>query len=186
MFDFVKKLLFARELQLERGNITLLNEILVLHPISTFKYLLDKDKNNIIAKTLYISGKETNQFTFSNKVRQRYKAEGVKLLQLMVNIAQMAGWGEFTIAKYDPKNKVCVVKVINSPFYRQYGVTNAIVDHIVRGFICGALINIMKDTSLESIETKCESNEDRVCEFVTMRKDHFDKELLERYKNQLP
>lgn len=186
MFDFVKKLIFARELQLEKGNITLLSQILVLHPISTFKYLLDKDKDNIIAKTLYISGKETNQFTFANQLRKRYKAEGLKLLELMTNVAQMAGWGEFTIKKFDVKNKICVVSVVNSPFYREYGVTKSIVDHIVRGFICGSIINIMKDTSLETLEIKCESNGDHVCEFVTRRIGDFDKAMLEKFKYQLP
>lgn len=185
MFDFVKKLLFARELQLERGNIKLLGQILVLHPITTFKYLLEKDKNSVIANILYKSGKETNQFTFTHKLRERYKVEGLKLLELMVNVAQMAGWGEFTIKKFDSKNKICLIGVSNSPYFREYGITNSIVDHVVRGFICGALINIMKDSTLETLEIKCESNGDHHCEFLTKRKADFSKEIQKKYHNQV-
>jgi len=165
MFDFAKKLIFARELKMERGSMIILNQNVAVFPVSLFNYLIESDPK--IIPLLYNGGKESAKL-FAKELIKKYNFKATQIKDWLKNIIEFAGWGEAEFVKYDQSNHIAVLRVKNSSLAIQSKKKEA-VDHLIRGFFAGGG-TISMSTELDCIETRCIARKDNICEFVVASK----------------
>jgi predicted hydrocarbon binding protein len=186
MFEYVKKLLFSRQLKLEKGAIELLGNPAVMFPASIFSFLLfqSKDKSKI-GREIYYSSKESSKKTLTNYIESKYNLKSRELINVMMDIAMLGGWGEWKLILLKDSEKHSIIQIVNSPLVRVIKRnTNFPVDHVMRGLHAGAAEIIFK-TEVDAVETKCQAMGDPYCELVLKPTEEWKKEKNKKYTSQL-
>lgn len=158
---------------MERGAIKLLKNRMIMFPSPFFAYLLKTSKNPIkMGKECYYAGKLTTYNHFTYLLGKEYGLIKHNLEKWMKEIAELGGWGEFTIISVNWDKKEALITIKNSPLSEFIGRTTYAVDHVSRGATAGAISLIFK-TDIEVLETKCTSKGDTICEFIVKPKEKF-------------
>jgi predicted hydrocarbon binding protein len=184
MFDVVKKLLFSRQLKLEKGMIELLGNPAVMFPASIFSFLLlnSKDKEKT-GRELYYSSKESSKKTLTNYIKSNYKMKPSELINIMTDIAMLGGWGEWKLIILSDIKKHSIMHITNSPIVRSIKIkTNLPVDHVMRGLHAGAA-EIIFNCEMDAVETRCQAMGHPYCEFILKPTKEWKTD--KKYKNQL-
>ncbi len=179
-YDFMQKLVIARQIKFERGKIELLGQKLSIFPTSVFATIIENNKE--IIPDVYKATKDS-ALLFGSKIRERHNFTNQELKSWLSEIIAFAGWGIAEFFIYDDRNYNAVVRVRESTIaglYKKAGLN----DHALRGFFSGGGTASM-DKNLECLETKCISNGDKICEFVLAEKSVLKKKYPELFENQL-
>jgi len=168
MFDLVKKLLFSRQLTLEKGKVIMLGSPMCVTPASIFVEI-QKDLEKAIGKNkayerIY-EGSRYGGIKFAEKLYEAYKLKGEKLLRWEFDVVMLAGWGEFEMINFDRNKKIMRVKVLNSPIAELYGKSKTPVDAYIAGFAAGGS-SVALDMPMDVKEVKCLSMGHTHCEFL--------------------
>jgi predicted hydrocarbon binding protein len=175
----------ARQLTFEEGHIKVADEISVMVHGPALVKLSDMliktlGKNGI--NYIYNSSKESGKI-LTTAFKKKYGLTGMKLADLIKNLASMSGWGKIEFIKLDLENKVVIGKIVGSPFAELTEFRNRKMCHISRGFIAGAL-SIVLGTDVDCIEVKCKADGSEFCEgLIRPRQEFSEKKLV---KEQLP
>ena len=185
LFDFFKKLLMARQLTFEEGQIKVAGETAIMvHGPALVKLsdMLIKSMGKEGMNYIYESSKESGKI-MATAFKRKYGVTGIKLANLVKDLTEMAGWGKSDFVKLDFDKKMMIGTTIESPFAELTELKNKKMCHISRGFAAGA-VSVIFNTDVDCIETKCKADGSNYCEFITQpRKDLKDKKLI---KEQLP
>ena len=170
MFDFTKKMMFARQFKLEKGRVFLLNTRISFFQPSTFAFMIINSINREqLLRQMYYSAKKSFSQTFINYVKIKFKTKPRELIEIMFNLAMMAGWGDWTLVKFNESQKSSIIQVRNSPvseiIKEEKIITKCPVDALARGMHAGSAAVIFKD-EVDAVETKCVAMGDRYCEFI--------------------
>jgi len=185
VFDFFKKLLMARQLTFEEGQIKVADEIsIMVHGPALVKLsdMLIKSMGKEGINYIYESSKESGRI-LAQAFKRKYGLTGMKLADLIKNLAMMGGWGKIEFLNFDFKNNSVIGKITDSPFAELTEFRNKKMCHISRGFIAGAL-SVVFGTDVDCIEVKCKADGSEFCEGIIKPKSKFlEKKLV---KEQLP
>ena len=113
MFDVIKKLLFARQLSFDDGEIKLLGQNIVMIPVTIFMEFYKNLKINEPKKygnILYNIAEEVGR-KYSVSLKENYKMSSTKLIEWDLNTLSMAGLGKGKIMKLDIKKKIAIINV---------------------------------------------------------------------------
>lgn len=172
MFDIVKKLMFAREIDFEEGSINLLGHPIVMCPVVTFVEIR-KMLETVDATALLYQASKTSGIDYMKSIGKKFGMKEQDLLKWGVNTISLAGWGKTKILKLDPEEKISITVLEDSSFVRCYGKSREPVDDIFRGY-AAATASICFKTDMDVIEVKCKAMGDRVCEIVAKPFGSFD------------
>ncbi|MCK5023112.1 MAG: 4-vinyl reductase [Candidatus Aenigmarchaeota archaeon] len=200
MFNFVKKLMFARQFKMEKGEIEMLGQRMLIIPSYTFAYMIKNSTDPIESgKNMYHACKHVNMddVGFTYEISEKFGIKGVDLIKWMADIATMAGFGIIKIVNIDEEKKTALVHIEDSPITEFIGQSKYPVDHAIRGYMAGAAEVVFNGLGKKSgewkkydyIETKCRSLSDNICEFVLVKRDELkksnDKKMKNLYKAQV-
>lgn len=174
MPDMFAKLLMAREIKFKEGEISLLGNRVVLMPSYSLSGILkNAGENPEIGKILYYESKGCLRDGFAKVVRQKYGLTGGRLVDWLINVGHVAGWGQISLVRHTASNDAVedVFHVKNPPSLRLAKSARP-VDHIFRGMIAGGE-SMAFDADMEAIETKCVAQGNPYCEFVAKRRERF-------------
>jgi len=173
MYNIVKKLLFARELSLERGKISLLGHTVIMAPVSSFieirKYLSKFGATALLYEACKHSG-ITYMKTLIKKFGMKSSRE---LIEWGMNTISLAGWGNVELLSFNEDKKFSILILRGSEFARNYGPSKEPVDDVFRGY-CAATATVVFKTDMDVVETKCLSMGKGVCEFTVKPAKEFD------------
>ncbi|MDE1869135.1 MAG: hypothetical protein KGH60_04200 [Candidatus Micrarchaeota archaeon] len=169
MVSLLEKLMLARAISFKDGNITMFNNRIIMAPAEFFEdltgYLSDSPGDTY---KVYHSAKESFKIVVSKDTRT-YSFTVNDYLKWLTEIAESAGWGMLTWESLEKDAKSGIIKVENSPIAQGLkGKTKLPVDHIVRGFIAGAVCIAFKE-DMDVIETECQALGATSCKFVLKR-----------------
>jgi len=174
MFDVFKKLMFARQIQIEKGSLIILGQRMLILPALTFVYLQKVAPNKeLMNKFIYYSCKLADVKGFASGIREKYGLTEEKLTKWMFDVAMLAGWGQFDLLSIDKEKLTMIFHVKNSPVSILFKHSTSPVDHAIRGFIAGASETLYKKP-IDTIEIKCQGMGDQYCEFITKPTKEFD------------
>lgn len=185
VFDFFKKLLMARQLTFEEGKIKIADEIsIMVHGPALVKLtdMLIKSLGKKGINYIYLSSKESG-IVLAQAFKKKYGLSGMKLADLMKDLAKMGGWGKIEFLKFDFENKYVIGKIIDSPFAELTELKNRKMCHLSRGFIAGAL-SVVFGTDVDCIEARCKADGSGFCLGVIRPRSKFLEKKLVR--EQLP
>lgn len=166
-----KKLMFARQIQMERGEIVLMGQRMVMLPAVTFHFLQNKKD---CKKYLYYAGKLADSIVYTEGIMKKYGLVGRKVVDWMKNSAEVGGWGQIEVKEYDSKKKRCIIHFKNPPvsFYNKKMDHNH-MDDLSRGYVAGALCMAFND-NIDTVEVKCQNLGSPFCEYVSKPTKEFD------------
>ncbi|MCW1296919.1 MAG: 4-vinyl reductase [Candidatus Parvarchaeota archaeon] len=150
---FFKRLLFAREIEIDKELKVLGNREIMVSPEFIVKL------QNKYAKQIYEFAEET----FSNEIEHIKNSTGVtgmKLLELSLNLLNLYGLGKFEIMEL--KKKEVIINLTFSPFAKLSKGKNCIL-------IAGALAGVFKiffNKKVRCEEVVCEGEGKLYCQFV--------------------
>ncbi len=188
MFDLVKQLMIARELEFGEGKIAFFSQRMQLVDPAFFAYRLKHaDDFWKEAHLQYKSMKEANMEAWFEPVKKIKEIKGDELVKWATRYHNLAGWGSVSFEATQIKKGRAKVKILNSPiataYIQMFGKTNHPICHLNRGGIAGGASTII-DGNLDAIEIKCLAQGHPHCEMIVRPKDEFrefeDKSLLKQ------
>ncbi len=168
MFGVVKKLLFARQLQLEEGRFDLLGIKMLLMPAEILVNM-QTELTNILGyekakKIIYNSIKQAS-IKYNRMISEKYGFQFLKFKEWQENLIELAGWGKLEIPKADWKTGKAMIIVRNSVVAEIVGHSKKPVDHILAGFFAGGISANFKK-NVEAKEIECVACGNRFCKFI--------------------
>ncbi len=172
MFDVVKKLMFAREIDFERGNISLLGHPVIMCPVSTFTEIRRMLEVIDATALLYLASKKSG-LSYIRTLQKKFGMKPYDLLKWGINTISLAGWGNTEILKFDMEKKTSITILEDSKFVKSYGHSSVPIDDIFRGF-AAATASICFGIDSDVIEIKCKSMGAPRCEIIAKPAGEFD------------
>ena len=167
MFGVVKKLLLAREISFEEGQIKLLGQSITMTPTIMFIKLLKEMKKirpDDYGDFIYSIAKEVG-YTYSKAIKDKYGMDPQKQAEWDLNTLGLSGWGKGELIKFDVEKKKAIVRVTNSPVVKELRPSKEPVDFIIAGYIGGSGAAAFKDKTIECKEVQCQAMGNPVCMF---------------------
>jgi predicted hydrocarbon binding protein len=186
MFNFTKKLMLAKLMELGEGEIKLMGTPVSIVPLSI---LADIQKDMIKAtgyKKAYekiYDGSVEGSKSYNRSYIRKYGIKDMhELLKLQTEILTSAGWGKVSFDEIDIHRKVAELRIENSPFVKEYGKSKTPVCIIQAGFVAGALSLVFED-HIMCFETQCKAQQGHThCEFVIGPRNRINKKRDEQWK----
>ena len=103
MFDFFKKLLMARQITFEEGQIKVADESAIMtHGPALIKLtdIIIKRMGKRGVVDIYLASKEGGE-SLGKSFEKKFNLTGIKLANLLKDLAVMGGWGKFDFIKLD-------------------------------------------------------------------------------------
>lgn len=181
LFEFTKKLLFANQLNMEKGSIEILGQKFILINAETLMEFLKVFPKG--GKYIYLSAKESGKIV-NQRFKSRLGVDRKKHEELAINFFELAGWGILRPVKLDYENNFFNFNLTNSNFAQTFGRFKEPVDHLVRGFLAGGA-SIIAGSDVDCLETSCSCQGKFSCNFVLAEKKYLKKEYSKISKMQL-
>ncbi|MDE1850173.1 MAG: 4-vinyl reductase [Candidatus Micrarchaeota archaeon] len=164
--SLIENFMMARSITFKDGSISLFSNRIVMAPATFFfeftKAIEDSPKET---RSLYGSAKASFKEIVSKDVRT-YKFSVNDYIKWLFNIAIFSGWGILTLDSLDKEKMTGIITMNNSPISEGLkGQAKLPCDHIVRGFIAGAMSIAFKQ-DIDVVETECVALGSAKCKFV--------------------
>jgi len=178
--EFFSKLLFARQLKIHEGYMEIYGVPYVFFPAESFSILIDSVINVAGKKgkiEIYKQGIRVGK-SIATTLKRNLNAKGDALLDVIIHIGGMGGWGEWEFYKKDDIKKEVIVHAKNiatAQYAYKIKKRKEPSCHLLRGIIAGEMREIWEIDDIEAIETQCISQGYPYCEFVFKKKDKFDR-----------
>lgn len=178
--EFFSKLIFARQLKIHEGYMEIYGTPYVFFPAESFSILIDSVINVAGKKgkiEIYKQGINVGK-SIATTLKRNLDAKGDALLDVILHIGGMGGWGEWEFYKKDEIKKEVIVHARNiATAQSSYRLKKRKEPscHMLRGIIAGEMREIWRIDDIEAIETMCISQGYPYCEFIFKRKGSFDK-----------
>ena len=172
MFGIIKKLLFAKQLSFEKGEIKLLGQPVVMFPVVLFIEMFKELKRNNPKNYKDIIYEITDEVgrTYSDTLRKKYGLSGRKLIEWDMNTLSLAGLGNGEIIRLDLEKKTATIKVTNTVIGKGLRPSKEPVDTVIAGMIGGSGKIIFNSEKILCKEIKCIARGDKFCMFEIYEK----------------
>ena len=173
MFELAKNLLKIRQFKMEKGELSLLQQPVLITTIDFHVSLLKRLEKIGKENEIYYSAKDAGENWFRN-MHKEFKIEAIeKLFRWGMDLFNLAGYGECSNLKMDLEKHHVSMEMKNSAIAKTYGESEHPVDHMIRGHGAGAQ-SYFFGRDINVVETKCEAMGDNCCEFVCKPKEEWD------------
>lgn len=172
MFEIIKKLLFARQISFEEGEIKLLGQTIVMTPVTIYielhKYL-KKSQPKKYGQIIYNLASEVSK-KYDITLKEKYNMKPQKLIEWDINTLALAGLGQAKVMKFDLKKKEAIIRVVNSPIAKALTPSKQPIDFIIAGYIGGSGTIIFNSKKIICKEVTCQAKGQTHCEFHVFEK----------------
>lgn len=169
---FIKKMMFARQLEFKEGRFEMLGIRGVILPAFTLTKLVEevhKEKGGKVFDILFEAGKHHGKLGIQ-EIGEKHSMSKRKFLNKVIDSGNVMGLGKAEIELLDPKKKLLKVRLEDSPFKHHFEESDILsgVDHPIDSFQQGifhAMAEEMFDQEMVSEESSCAFLGDDYCEF---------------------
>ncbi len=172
MFELVTKLILHRQLKMEKGEINLLGQRIVMLPMISLVQLQKKLEDDGYQYNIYKLLKEFG-INWAKDLATKYKFKSSDIFEWGSKSVTLAGWGDVLVVSADVENKVIKFRLMNSAVVEFYGKSEVPVDHFFRGMVAGAM-SAVYGVDMDCVETSCKALGAQFCEFVVKSSNSFD------------
>lgn len=181
MLPYVSKLLIARQLKFEKGQMSIFGERVLIFPIDMVKIIIEKSiKDKAFATSIYDAAKQSVR-SFCQNVNSRLGIKKPKdMLDILLNLTEMNGYGQIEPIKVDYENKFATFHLHGLPSQALFGKVKNVktVDVYWCGLVAGGMTFVF-NTDVDCVETRCVVTGKESCEVVAAKKDRLIRHLKE-------
>lgn len=164
MFQFVKKLIFSKQLNFEEGAITLLGQPVMLAPVTLFSGMIEELEEEGNTGLLYRMA-ETAGRTYAENVKDRQDFDSQGLYDWGLQTVGFAGLGTATSEQVDYAAAEATIRVKNSTVAEELFPKAFTVDYALAGYMAGYCQIIFENEAVSCEETQCMATGDESCVF---------------------
>jgi len=160
--EFLKRLIFARQFDMNDGKIEILGLGQMMFPINVLKSmnLIERDMMyDVFRKGIK---EDFIQYTYNMGLSRS------SITEHLIDIFGMMGLGQLSIVDIDNDNKKAILKVNNPKFKDEFTSENKICDTITAGTLAGMFSFIFED-DMQCKEIQCIAFGYECCEFVVKK-----------------
>lgn len=188
MLPFVTKLLMGGQLKFEKGNLSIFDQRVLIVPLELILILVKASmKDKKLSKYVYESSKQS-VIGFCKNIEKKLKITKKEVLNILISLTEMNGYGEILPIKIDYDNKIAIFHLKGLPSKAFFGKTrvtsNTTVDVYWCGLVAGGISFVFSD-DIECIETRCVISGKESCEVIAAEKERLNKDYpnaLKYYK----
>jgi predicted hydrocarbon binding protein len=181
-----EELMLAKQLSFKEGEISLLDQRIVMFPSNFLALYTEKikDKRELV-KELYECAKDSVRESFGPSVGKAYGFSVLDYTNWFVSILNMSGWGNVHWEENEWEKKRGVIKIEHSPIAKYLkGKVSSPCDHIMRGFMAGGGASAF-DLDIDTIEVECEALGAEKCKFIVDSKENLKSRFPELFEQQV-
>jgi predicted hydrocarbon binding protein len=173
--EFLKKAIFSRMFTADEGKIKLLkSDYMLVHVPAMAEMIYDFSKIKGGKKKLYDTGYDSGEDVMLDfkSVLSPAKIIVNTMMNTMMGVQEMLGWGKFDLKKFDKKKSYMVIhwdSAIARAMIKKFGRQDEPMCSWPCGVLAGAL-GVLLDDKLQARETKCIAKGDEYCELIIERK----------------
>jgi len=134
--------------------------------LTTFQKVIEKELGEGASQILFQAGFQGGTLS-SKRYREVFGLSDEEIIHFMIEMGPQIGWGRFELERFDPSEKILIVKVYHSPFSEAYGPSTTSVCHFIRG-VLGGMASIIFRREVIARESACLSKGDAYCRFEIM------------------
>ena len=181
------KLLMMRQLNFQKGRIELLDQRVFLGPsymLKNFTTYMTNHPETIpeIYEYMRLSFDEG----WAAKVKKAYGFKPIDFFKWLIDLSNVAGWGESELIELNEATASGVFRTSNSVIAEHLkGTSSEPVCHIWRGLTAGGTTSVF-ERDMDWLEVKCIAKGDPYCEFIFKPREVMLKETNPNIKRQLP
>jgi len=177
--NFVKKMIFARQISFDKGRFEMFGIRGVILPVFTFTKLIEEvygEKGEKVFDILFEAGKHHGHFGIEEVGRQN-KASKREFLEEVIDAGNVMGLGEAEVRNLDMREKKMRITLSDSPFAEQFRDSDVLksidhpIDHFQRG-VFHAIGEEILESEVISRENKCVFVGDNICEIIIEAKNN--------------
>ena len=131
--------------------------------LSTFQKAVEKEIGQKASQVLFQAGFQGGALS-SKTYRETFGLSDEEIIHFMIEMGPQIGWGRFELEKFDPSEKILIVKVYHSAFADAYGLSTTSVCHFIRG-VLGGMASVIFRREIVGKELTCLSKGDKYCRF---------------------
>ncbi len=174
MLPFVTKLLVGGQLKFEKGNLSIFGERVLIIPLELVLILVKESmKDKKLAKSVYESSKQS-VIKFCESIQKRLKISNKEVLEILISLTEMNGYGEITPIKIDYIEKNAVFHLKGLPSIAFFGNMDNVTDTTtVDVYWCGLVAGGMSfvfSEDIDCLETRCIVSGKETCEVIAGQK----------------
>ena len=166
MVSFVDKLLLSRQLKFEEGRLTIFDQRVLIVPVELILLLIEKSVVDRKFERLIYDVMKKSVYNFCQALANRRGVKPKEMVRILINLAEMNGYGKLELIKLDYENKEAVFHMRHLPselITKQ--ARSKIADRYWAGMLAGGASWIFgKD--VDATETRCVADGKESCEFV--------------------
>ena len=176
--NFIKKMMFSRQLNFEKGKFEMLGIRGVILPARTLTKFVEemyKEEGDEAFEILFEAGKEHGRLGVE-KLGKKNKVGKREFISEVIESGNVMGLGEAKVDVFNPGKGVLKIRLKNSPLEDEFKNSETLkdldrsIDDFQRG-VFHAMAESVFEEEIKSKETKCSYLGDRFCEFIIKTKD---------------
>lgn len=151
--NLISSIIISRNLSFQPGQTYLYKNRINMLPARLIAIIKNEAEKNGDTSLLYRSARIEGYNWFRNMVERGFVRNADEITNMGIEILTLAGWGKFSLLKFDQKNKKIIIKIENSSeistttsLYPKNANTNC---DIVRGLFAGGYSIPLKTPNLE-------------------------------------
>ena len=183
VLPFVSKLLLGRQLNFDKGRLSVFGQRVIIVPVELIQLLIQKGLEDEKFEDMIYDAMKNSVYIFCENLKKNYNMKSKDLENILVNLAEMNGYGELQITKIDYEKKIAVYHMRGLPSKSLFGKIKSkkkVADRYWAGMLAGGAMSILGDKNIEAVEIICDITGKEHCEFVAGSKESI-KEYVKKY-----
>ncbi|MBI2938358.1 MAG: hypothetical protein HYY22_09135 [Thaumarchaeota archaeon] len=170
MVSFVDKLLLGRELKFEEGRLSIFDQRVLIVPVELILLLIEKSVADEKFEQAIYDVMKKSVYGFCQTLAKRRGIEPKKMVDLLINLAEMNGYGKLQLINldYDKKQAIFHMRSLPSEALLEKKLGKRIVDRYWAGMLAGGASWIFGE-DVDAVETRCVADGKESCEFVVRK-----------------
>lgn len=165
MFEFARKLMLSRKLKMERGELELLDQEVLIIPKNLLRRIIEVYAEQPgLERDIYRIMKESVR-EFSAEIDSDHSFTPRELLDTLLKLTELNGYGNIEVVNYNPEDKMVSFMIKNLPSERMRDQYSFKADTYWAGMLAGGVSYIFQ-ADIDAVETQCVVEGENQCEFL--------------------
>lgn len=181
--DLVKSLYHLGKIRLTETGPELLDQEVLIVPKDLFTKLIELYADDPVLETAIYRVMRESVYDFCAEVDEAKELTPAELMEILLNLTKMNGYGHIEINDYDKEKQMAVFYVRNLPseeLSEDYAFKG---DTYWSGMLAGGMSYVFQE-EIHALETQCVLEEKHSCRFVTAPKDTLKQEYPDLYREK--
>jgi hypothetical protein len=179
--DLMKSLYHLGKIRLSDTGPEILDQNVLIVPQDLFRKLIELYADNPLLEQAIYRVMRDSVYEFCDEIDSHEDLEPAELMQVLLNLTRLNGFGDIEIADYDSEKHMATFYVWNLPSDDVDAAYSFKGDTYWAGMLAGGMTYVF-DRYVEALETQCILEDENSCQFVVAAPETLQTEYPDLYR----